>query len=182
MSSDVRPRDVLDFWFAAGPRKWWTKDEEFDTEIKKRFGETLSAARNGKLETWRDGPDGTLALVIVLDQFSRNVFRNDPRAFSHDAQSLETALSAIDRGWDMELPAQARQWFYLPLMHTENLKTQERCTELCKRSELEGNIEAAIEHEDIIRRFGRFPHRNAVLGRVSTEEEIRFLEDGGFAG
>ncbi len=182
MTSEIRPRDVLDFWFAAGPQKWWRKDEEFDADIKKRFGDTLRAARKGQLENWRDGPEGALALVIVLDQFSRNVYRNDPRAFAHDRQSLETALSAIDRTWDMELPAQARQWFYLPLMHAEDLGMQERCIELCKRSELEGNLEAAIEHADIIRRFGRFPHRNAVLGRVSTQEEIRFLEDGGFAG
>lgn len=181
MTTD-NPRDVLDFWFAAGPERWFRKDDAFDEEIARRFGATVEAAREGRYDDWAQAPESALALVILLDQFPRNIHRGSPKAFACDEKALGVARSAVDRGFDMELTAAQRKWFYMPFMHSESLEDQELCIELCKRSDLEDQIPHAIEHADIIRRFGRFPHRNAVLGRRSTEEEQAFLDAGGFAG
>ena len=183
MTTDLRPRDVLDFWFAAGEQKWFTHDPEFDAEVTAQFGALVTSARRNGLEDWEATPEGALAGVIVLDQFPRNIYRGEPRVYASDADALAMAERAIKRGFDVEVPASARSWFYMPFMHSEDLAMQERCVDLCRRGELDGDtLEYAIHHADIIRRFGRFPHRNAILGRRSTEEEIRFLEDGGFAG
>ncbi len=182
MTDAAKPQDIVAFWMDLGPKRWWRKDPKLDEEIKARFGATLDLARRGKLEAWRDDRDAVLAYVIVLDQFSRNVFRDDPRAYASDATALDASQAVVERGWDMAFPPEERQWFYLPYMHSEDPAMQERCIELCKRSRLDGNLPSAIEHADIIRRFGRFPHRNKVLGRVSTEEEEDFLATGGFSG
>ena len=183
MADDLRPRDVLDFWFAAGERKWFAHDPEFDAEVSGRFAALVTGARRNGLAEWEATPDGALAAVIALDQFPRNIFRGEPRAFASDADALTLAERAIERGFDVEVPASARRWFYLPFMHSEDPAMQERCVDLCRRGELrDGTLEYAIGHAAIIRRFGRFPHRNVILGRRSTDEEIRFLEDGGFAG
>lgn len=182
MTEQHSPRDVLDFWFDAGPERWFRKDTEFDAAIKRRFSALVEAARTGKCDRWRDSPEGAAALVIVLDQFPRNIHRGTPRAFACDGKALETAKEAIGRGFDMELPEAVRMWLYMPYMHSENLHDQEQCVELCKRSGLDATTPYAVEHADIIRRFGRFPHRNAILGRRTTEAEQRFLDDGGFAG
>lgn len=179
----IRPRDVLDFWFKAGDGKWFVKDPEFDAEIARHFGAFVEFARKDGLGDWEATPDGALGAIIVFDQFPRNLYRGEPRTFASDAHAAEIADRAILRGFDTEMPAAARRWFYLPFMHAEDVVLQERCVMLCQRPDIDKlTLDSAIEHADIIRRFGRFPHRNAVLGRRSSEEEERFLEEGGFSG
>lgn len=174
------PEDVLSFWREAGPKRWFAQDPAFDAEIRERFLATHEAAASGQLSAWEDTAEGALALVIALDQFPRNVFRRTARAFSTDMLALAAARRAVARGFDRSVSMPDRNLFYLPFQHSENLADQERCLAL---SEATGDAEAvkwAKIHLDVIGRFGRFPHRNAVLGRVSTPEEIAFLEGGGF--
>jgi uncharacterized protein (DUF924 family) len=175
------PQSVLAFWRAAGPDKWFEKDAGFDTEISRRFGGTYEAAIAGEL-AWDESPEGALALVVVLDQFPRNMFRDSARAFAADPLAREVAARAIARGFDQLVPIAERMFFYLPFEHSENLAHQERCVALNRASGDAEAIEWAEAHADIIRRFGRFPHRNAALGRASTTEEQAFLDSGGFAG
>jgi uncharacterized protein (DUF924 family) len=179
---DVSPEDVLDFWCAAGPDRWWYKDDAFDTEIRDRFTDVWNAARSGQLSAWQATDNGTLALIIVLDQFPRNMFRNDARAFATDAMAREVASRAIAEGRDHRIEALLRVFIYIPFMHSENLADQERCVALLHQSGDEENLRFAELHADIIRKFGRFPHRNPVLGRDTNPEEAAFLESGGFAG
>jgi len=176
------PADVLAFWRAAGPDKWFTSDPAFDREIAARFGATWRAAADGQLARWETTPEGALALVIVLDQFPRNMFRNSARAFAADPLARKVASRAIARGFDQRVPLAERMFFYLPFEHSENLADQERCVALNRASGDAEAIKWAEAHADIIRRFGRFPHRNAVLGRATTAEEQAFLDSGGFAG
>lgn len=179
----IRPRDVLDFWFGAGPEKWFTKSDAFDAEIRRRFGEAHAQAAAGKLDSWAADAQGSLALILVLDQFSRNLWRNDHRAFTQDQKALGLADEAVRRRYDVETPVTARKWFYMPYMHAEDLAAQERgLTYFAQRLDDPETMKFAVEHADIIRRFGRFPHRNAVLGRETTPEEQSFLDEGGFAG
>jgi uncharacterized protein (DUF924 family) len=180
--SSVRPRDVLDFWFAAGEEKWWTKSDAFDDEIRRRFGATLEDAIAGRLDGWLSDPTGALALVIVLDQFSRNLHRHDHRAWAQDAKAKAVMREAMKRRFDVELPVTVRNWIYMPLMHSENLADQEEGLPLFVALGQPDVTKSAEEHFDIIRRFGRFPHRNEVLGRVSTQAELDFLASGGFQG
>ncbi len=152
----------------------------FDAELRERFLATHEAAAAGRLSVWEDTAEDALALVIALDQFPRNMFRGTARAFSTDALALAAARRAIGRGFDLKTPMPERNFFYLPFEHSENLADQERCVAL---TEATGDAEAvkwAKVHLDVIRRFGRFPHRNAALDRASTPEEIAFLGDGGF--
>jgi uncharacterized protein (DUF924 family) len=176
------PQDVLAFWRAAGPPKWFKKDAAFDAEIVRRFLGLWHAAIAGKLATWEAMPEGALALVIVLDQFPRNMFRGDGRTYEADALARDVATRAIARGFDQQTPHAERRFFYLPLMHSENLADQERCVELARAYGDDEFTKFAEQHADIVRRFGRFPHRNAVLGRATTPEEQAFLDAGGFAG
>ena len=179
----ARPRDVLDFWFGAGPEKWFAKEDAFDAEILRRFGDTHKAACEGRLDDWSRDAQGALALVIVLDQFSRNLHRDDHRAWLNDGKALALAREAIRRRFDVEVPETARRWFYLPFMHAEDTDAQRES--LHYHATRLGDAEVmhyAEEHADIIRRFGRFPHRNAALGRETTPEEQTFLDAGGFAG
>lgn len=177
------PRDILDFWFAAGPSKWFAKDASFDAEIRKRFDETHVTAGGGRLDGWMKDAQGALALLIVLDQFSRNLYRDDHRAWVNDGKALAIAREAISRRLDVEVPVTARQWFYLPFMHAEDGATQEESLRYhATRLEDAEVLRFAEIHADIIKRFGRFPHRNAALGRASTPEEESFLSGGGFAG
>lgn len=179
----IRPRDVLDFWLGAGPEKWFSKRDDFDAEISRRFGETHRMASEGKLDAWANEAHGALALILVLDQFSRNLWRNDHRAYEQDAKALSLADEAIRRRFDVETPAAARKWFYMPYMHSEDLAAQERgLIYFAQRLDDPETMRHAIEHADIIRRFGRFPHRNDVLGRVTTPAERAFLDEGGFKG
>lgn len=193
------PDDVLEFWFPAdGARAnalWWGKNPQLDAEIRERFGPTLAAAKAGQLDAWAADARGRVALIIVLDQLSRNIFRNDPRTYEADEKALALALEAIEIGHDRELPATQRLFFYMPLEHSEELEHQERCVELMRklaadvaaepgvdpgrREQFAGFIGYAVQHRDIVARFGRFPHRNALLGRASTAEELEFLTQPG---
>jgi len=167
---------------AAGNERWWKKDDAFDAAIRSRFLRTWEAACAGGLTDWRTSDDGLLALVIVLDQFPRNMFRGDAKAFSSDAPALGVAKRALARGVDRRVAEPLLQFLYLPFMHSENLADQLRCVELFRAGSDPENLRYAEDHADIIRRFGRFPHRNRALGRVTTPEEQVFLDDGGFSG
>jgi uncharacterized protein (DUF924 family) len=174
--------DVLAFWRAAGPQQWFTKDDTFDAEIRTRFLPIYEAAAAGALAEWEATPGGALALTIVLDQFPRNMFRNDPRAFAADAAARAVADRALARGFDAQVPSGERMFFYLPFEHSEAMADQERCCALFRAMGDADLLRWAELHADIIRRFGRFPHRNAVLGRTTTPAEKSFLDDDGFAG
>jgi uncharacterized protein (DUF924 family) len=177
----VAPNEVLAFWRAAGPDKWFEKDDAFDDQIRTRFLATCEAAAAGAL-AWDDTPDGALALLIVLDQFPRNIFRGSARAFAADPLARAVAARAIECGFDREVPVAERGFFYLPFEHSEALADQERCVALNRATGDADALKWAELHADIVRRFGRFPHRNAVLGRATTPDEEAFLDGGGFAG
>ncbi|YBW40713.1 Protein of unknown function DUF924 [Nitrobacter sp. TKz-YC01] len=176
------PADVLAFWRAAGPSKWYTKNNPFDVEVRRRFLQLWDAARAGELAEWEKTDDGALALVIVLDQFPRNMFRSDARTFSTDGQALTVAERAIARGADTRIEPDLVEFLYVPFMHSERLADQDRCIELFRTRGRPENLKFAEIHADIIRRFGRFPHRNLVLGRTTNADEQAFLDAGGFAG
>jgi uncharacterized protein (DUF924 family) len=178
----VQPNDVLAFWRAAGPQKWYTKDSEFDAEIVRRFLPTYEAAVAGRLSHWEDTPEGALALVITLDQLPRNMFRGNPRTFAADALARAAADRAISRGFDQRIATQERQFLYIPFEHSEDAADQERSLRLFRANDDADALKWAELHADIIRRFGRFPHRNAILGRATTPGEQAFLDSGGFAG
>ncbi|SRR5260370_1111584 len=174
--------DVLAYWRALGPKRWFVKDAVVDTEIRAKFLGVYTAAVAGSLGPWEDNASGTLAHIIVLDQFPRNMFRGTAAAFAADPLARAAADRAIDRGFDRQAVKAERPFFYLPYMHSEALADQERCLELCRAAKDAGTLKYAELHADIIRRFGRFPHRNAVLGRATTPEEEAFLNEGGFSG
>jgi uncharacterized protein (DUF924 family) len=174
--------DVLAYWRALGPQRWFEKDAAVDAEIRDKFQDLHAAAIEGLLGHWEDEASGALAHIIVLDQFSRNMFRDSAAAFAADPLARAAAGRAIARGFDQQTVKIERPFFYLPYMHSETLADQEQCLELCRAAEDEGTLKYAELHADIIRRFGRFPHRNAVLGRITTPEEQAFLDGGGFGG
>jgi uncharacterized protein (DUF924 family) len=173
------PSVVLDFWFAPDTEeKWFQPTPDFDAEIAGRFGALHDEAAKNALETWEASPEGALALVILLDQFPRNMFRGSPRAFASDALALAVASRAIDRGHDLALPTGRRVFLYLPFEHSEDIEDQHRCCSLtAKHCDIGNYFDYAKRHRAVIARFGRFPHRNDVLGRESTAEEIAFLAD-----
>jgi len=175
------PADVVAFWREAGPKRWFEKDAAFDDDIRHRFLKVHEAAAAGKLTAWEANAEGALALLILLDQFPRNMFRGQARAFASDPMALAIASRAILNGFDGAFP-DLRGFFYLPFEHSENLADQEKGIAFYKAVDDADGLKWAVIHADIIRRFGRFPHRNAVLGRVSTTEEQAFLDGGGFAG
>lgn len=185
--SDTIFREVLEFWFGNEPGKsrgeWFRKDAGFDAEIRRRFGALHARAAGRGLESWRASPEQMLALIVVLDQFSRNLHRGDARAFAQDAHARECARQALGRGDDAALLPVQRQFIYLPLEHSEDLADQEACVELMRSldayEETRGLAVWAEKHRDIVLRFGRFPHRNAALGRPSTGEESEFLKQPG---
>jgi uncharacterized protein (DUF924 family) len=176
------PGAVIAFWTEAGPEKWYKKDTAFDDGIRARFLATYEAAADGKLADWESSAHGALALLIVLDQFPRNMFRGHARTFAADPLAREVADRAIARGFDAATPMPMRQFFYLPYEHSELPSDQERAVELFRSTGDEELVKWAVLHADIIHRFGRFPHRNAALGRTTTPEERQFLDGGGFAG
>jgi uncharacterized protein (DUF924 family) len=182
-SSDniATPAVVLAFWREAGPNRWFTRDEAFDASVRENFLATYQAAAAGELSDWEATAEGALALVIVLDQFPRNMFRGDARTYATDAAARAAANRALKRGYDMDVPETERGFLFLPFMHSEDMSDQRRCVELYRAAGDE-NLKYAEQHADIIRRFGRFPHRNAVLGRATTAEEQAFLDAGGFKG
>jgi uncharacterized protein (DUF924 family) len=187
VAADDDFREVLDFWFGVPPGKaraeWFRKDAAFDAGIRARFGALHARAAGGELEAWRGAADSMLALIVVLDQFSRNMYRDDPRAFAQDAHALACANEALARGDDHGLLPVQRQFVYMPLEHSESLADQDRCVRLMESleafEETRGLAEWAEKHRAIVRRFGRFPHRNAVLGRATTPEEAEFLKQPG---
>jgi uncharacterized protein (DUF924 family) len=176
------PAEVVTFWREAGPERWFKKDTAFDDEIRRRFLNVHEAAAAGKLTAWEANAEGALALLILLDQFPRNMFRGNARTFATDHLARAITAGALVRGLDSQVPAELRSFFYLPFEHSEDMANQERGLALYKAAGDADGLKWAEIHADIIRRFGRFPHRNAVLGRVSTPEEQKFLDDGGFAG
>jgi uncharacterized protein (DUF924 family) len=183
MHPDALPlaADVVAFWRDAGPQRWFKADAAFDAEFRARFLQAHEAAARGGLDAWSATAAGALALVLLLDQFPRNAFRGTARVHATDAQARAVADAALRERHDAAVDPSLRQFFYLPFMHSENLQDQERCVAL---NEAQGgeSLRWALHHRDVIRRFGRFPHRNAVLGRSSTPEEERFLAEGGFRG
>ncbi|MGZ5853014.1 MAG: DUF924 family protein [Xanthobacteraceae bacterium] len=182
MTKLAEPSEVLAFWREAGPKKWFTKDEAFDSTIRERFLATYEAAAKGELSAWEDTPESALALVITLDQFPRNMFRGSAQAFATDPLARAVVGRAIARGFDQKFPVSDRNFFYLPFEHSEDLAEQEHGLALFRGTGDAEAVKWAQLHVDIIRRFGRFPHRNAILGRVTTAEEQAFLDGGGFAG
>jgi len=180
-ADQISPAEVIAFWREAGAERWWTKNDTFDDTVRSRFLALWTSAAAGGLEAWRGSDDGALALVIVLDQFPRNMFRGDRRTYATDVFALAVAKDAVAHGVDLRTDEDLRQFIYMPFMHSEQLADQERCVELFGKSG-EENRKYAEGHADIVRRFGRFPHRNAVLGRDSTAEELDFLKSGGFSG
>jgi uncharacterized protein (DUF924 family) len=177
----IAPADVVGFWRDAGEAAWFKKDAAFDNAFRARFLDAHEAAAAGSLDDWAATPEGALALILLLDQFPRNCFRGEARMFATDAKAVELAEAAITAGHDLGLPEDLRVFVYLPFEHAEDPALQERCVALCTPLR-EDYLRFAILHRDIIARFGRFPHRNALLGRESTADELAFLADGGFAG
>ena len=176
------PAEVLTFWRAAGPQKWFKKDAAFDADIRSRFLAAYEAAVAGRLADWEASPGDALSLILVLDQFPRNMFRGDARTYAADPLARAVAGRMIARGFDRQIPAADRRFCYLPFVHSEALSDQERCVELARQYGNAEFLRYAEQHADIVRRFGRFPHRNAMLGRPSSPEEQAFLDAGGFAG
>jgi uncharacterized protein (DUF924 family) len=172
---------VLTFWKEAGPSRWFRKDAAFDSEFRGRFMAAHEAATRGELDDWARDASGALALLLLLDQFPRNCFRGDARAFASDAKARGIARAALQAGFDTQVTPELRNFFYLPFMHSEELADQDLAVDLTRKLGDEP-LRYAIMHRDIIEKFGRFPHRNAVLGRKTTPDEQRFLDDGGFAG
>jgi uncharacterized protein (DUF924 family) len=195
----MNPEDVLSFWLGeldpqglATPevsQRWWRKDREFDGQVRQQFEPLWQALQRGEYQSWLDDARGRLAYVIVLDQFSRNMFRDQPAAFAGDARALAAAAGGIERGHDRALPGVARVFLYMPFMHSEALPEQERGVALFTalrdesqgelRKQMANNARFAERHRDVIARWGRFPHRNHILGRTSTPEELAFLEQPG---
>jgi len=177
---DIAPADVLAFWRQVGAERWYEHDDALDADVRDRFLELWRKAAAGKLSSWEASDDGALALAIVLDQFPRNMFRDDSRTYSSDALAREVAGRAIARGADLRVDPALQEFLYMPLMHSEHLADQLRCVELFRDNA--DQLKYAEVHADIIRRFGRFPHRNRILGRTTTPEEQAYLDGGGFAG
>ena len=180
-SGHVTSAHLVAFWQAAGPARWFRKDAAFDDEFRAHFLRAYEAAFRGELDDWAQDAKGALALLILLDQFPRNAFRGTPRMFESDAKARDVARQALRRGFDVRADEQLRNFFYLPFMHSEQLADQDLAVELVRKLGGEALRYATI-HRDVIERFGRFPHRNALLGRATTPEEQRFLDDGGFGG
>ncbi len=173
--------EVVAFWRQAGPGRWFTKDPAFDADFRERFLSAHEAAAAGQLAHWEVRPEDALGLVLLLDQFPRNCFRGTPRMYATDEAARGVTERAVVAGHDMAVEVGLRLFFYLPLAHSELLADQDRSVELHQRLEPQV-MRHALEHRDIVRRFGRFPHRNGILGRATTPEEQAFLDAGGFAG
>ena len=189
---DAQAQAVFDFWFLPPDNRgygqaraqWFRKDDAFDARIAELFGALIAAALDGGLRDWDATPHGALARIIVLDQFTRNVHRGTPRAFAGDEQALALAVALTQDGLDQQLPPMLRAFAYLPFEHAEDLAMQARAVELFQRLSqaqpgFESMLDYAQRHQEVIARFGRFPHRNAILGRASTPEEVEFLRQPG---
>ena len=173
---------VIEYWKSIGPKGWFTSDAEVDRTIAERFGDLYAEAAARKLEGWRSAPDSALALVLLLDQFSRNMFRDDGRAFAHDPYAVEICEKALIDGFDRKADRELFHFFYMPFMHSESILDQRRCIALFYGIGSSESVKFARIHHDVIARFGRFPHRNPVVGRHTTHAEQSFLDGGGFGG
>ena len=175
------PETILTFWREAGPDKWFTCDDAFDADIREKFLATYEAAAAGKLAAWEATAEGALALAIVLDQLPRNMFRGQARGYATDPLARQVANRALKCGYDQDVAAAERRFFFLPFMHSEDMADQRRCVALYREAG-DDDLKYAERHADIIRRFGRFPHRNVMLGRTTTAEEQAYLDADGFKG
>ena len=183
MHTDITPSDVIAFWKEAGPGKWFARDEAFDALFRERFEAAHHTAARRALDHWAATAEGALALLILLDQFPRNAFRGTGHAFATDPLARHFAERALEAGHDLQIEGDIRRFFYLPFQHSENLADQARQVELFQtRMERKPDDRWAEHHHDIVARFGRFPHRNGVLGRETTPEEQAFLDADGFRG
>ena len=180
MAGDIGAETILDYWKSLGQEGWFNKDEAVDRGIGERFAETHAKAAAHALDDWRQAPDSCLALVIMLDQFSRNMFREDGRAFAQDSYALELANHALVEGFDKQVEPALRSFFFMPFMHSECIGDQQRCIALFHGLGGGEALKHALVHHDIIARFGRFPHRNPLLGRHTTPAEQAYLDGGGF--
>ncbi|AOE49870.1 DUF924 family protein [Kangiella sediminilitoris] len=172
--------DVLGFWFETlEPKQWWQKDKELDLTISERFGELHKKVSQGEYYEWRDTPEGSLAEIIVLDQFSRNIYRGSAEAFRYDGQALTLSQVAIDKGYDARLSQVERQFLYLPFMHSESKLIHQHAVRLFSQLGDDYGYDFELKHKAIIDRFGRYPHRNDALNRQSTAEELEFLQQPG---
>ncbi|UYV35841.1 DUF924 domain-containing protein [Rhodobacteraceae bacterium D3-12] len=180
----VRPEDVLEFWLdEVGPKGWYEVSDSLDETIREKFLTAWQNACEGAYSLWLTYPSGALAYVILLDQFPRNMFRGEGKAFASDPAALAAAKVAISKGWDLKIDEPGRQFFYLPMMHSENLCDQERCVRLMKErmpQSGEGNLLHAKAHREVIRQFGRFPYRNDALSRKPTDTERDYVDAGGY--
>lgn len=178
------PDSILAFWLdEVGPEGWYAKDDALDSAITERFGAAWEGLMDGRYGLWLTYPSGALAYILLADQFPRNMFRDDRRAFASDDVGRAAAKQAIHRGWDLKIDPPARQFFYMPLMHSENLCDQDRCVRLMLNrmpQEGAGNLLHARAHREVIRKFGRFPYRNDALGRHSTQNELSYVDGGGY--
>jgi len=176
----MTPSDILSFWFKEiEPKKWFVKNLAFDQLLIERFSGVHDQARQCELFEWRNTAEGCLAEVIILDQFSRNMFRDTPDAFASDSLALALAQSAIASGKDKDLTPEQRTFLYMPFMHSESLKIHDVAIKLFTDNGIQGNVDFELKHRDIIEKYGRYPHRNSILGRISSPEEIEFLEQPG---
>ena len=178
----MTPRDVIDFWLAQPDEAYFVADPAFDDRLREKFGAAQAQAASGDLDAWQETRDGRLALILLLDQMSRNLHRGSPDMFAGDAKALSIAARAIELGDDDDCDVSLKCWYYMPFMHSEELADQDRCVELCKQPGLENTLPHAVTHRDIVVRFGRFPHRNTILGRDTSADEQAFLDEGGFSG
>ena len=171
---------IIDFWFKElSPKQWWVKDNALDQLITNRFLAIHTSAKQGECFQWRESPHGRLAEIIVLDQFSRNIYRDQPESFAQDSQALTLAQEAISSGAIKSLSKQETVFTYMPFMHSESKRIHEVAVELFSDLGNEDNLNFELKHKVIIDRFGRYPHRNEILGRPSTPEEVRFLQETG---
>lgn len=170
------PQDIIDFWYsAAAEGKWFSSTPQFDAELKLVYEKTWQDAKEGKLDSWCDTPLGCLALIIVLDQFPLNMFRGQAKSFQTEDKAIRIAKYAIEKGFDQLLDKDKLAFLYMPLMHSENLADQDLAVSCFEKSSLTHNAKFARHHRELIRRFGRFPHRNAILNRESSQEEVAYL-------
>ena len=176
MHVPASPQKILDFWYAEEMQpRWFASTPELDAAIRQNYESLWCRAVAGELDDWKSTPEGSLALVIVLDQFPLNMFRGQALSFSSEQQAVATARYAVAQGYDQRLPKERRGFLYMPLMHSENPADQDLSVELFEQAGLENNLRFARHHRELIRKYGRFPHRNAILGRKSTPEELAYL-------
>nr|WP_037037394.1 DUF924 family protein [Pseudovibrio sp. JE062] len=179
-SETSKALEILDFWWTAGGPKWFNGGEAFDKEIREKFEADVAAANRGDYDDWTQTPHGTLALLLLLDQFPRNIYRGSPKAFASDPKAVKVALESLNKNFHTAFPMGYRMFFFLPFEHSEEMDMQDLSVDLFRGLGDQDTYHYALIHMDVIRRFGRFPHRNEVLGRTSTPEEVEFLASGGF--